>query len=209
MIFRILKFPNLQNATCCANCRVTAYTNRILTSFYDIELTNAELKNRATRAMGLKQECPNRTAGRHCHALRFKHRMLMIILNEIPLIDPLFAPAPHNTLQDAPEPAPPALVEPTRDTATQTPARPPPNRASCPVCFEPLENAEHTMATTCGHVLCMQCYTTMAQHHAERPWDPRETPEQREMLDGAILLCPVCRKPDSDPRLIYLTMSHH
>ena len=97
MIFRIIKFPNLQNATCCANCRVTAYTNRILISFYDIELTNAELKNRATRAMGLKQECPNRTAGRHCHALRFKHRMLMIILNEIPLIDPLFAPAPRNT----------------------------------------------------------------------------------------------------------------
>ena len=55
--------------------------------------------------------------------------------------------------------------------------------------------------------MCMECYATMARHHAERPWDPLESAEERERMDGAILVCPVCRKTDSDPRLIFLTMN--
>ena len=195
------------DATCGANCKVAAYANRALASYYDISISNAQLKHRAARAMNLKQKCPNREAGRPCLALRFKHRLLMIILNEIQLDDPLFPPAPsRHTLQAAPQQQPPTPAK-HQDAGTQTTPTAPKNRAACPVCFEALEQAEHTMATTCGHVMCINCYTTMAQHHADRPWDPTETPEERAIMDGAILVCPVCRKPDSDPRLIYLTMN--
>ena len=210
-------FPNTEPAHCVHGCNVAKYTNKIIASFYDPAISDHTLKDRARRAMGLRQNCPRRDQNRPCRAMAFKHLLLMRILNELPahpnpeeLAPPEALVPPETALQqlrlDEPEP-----VDATGDAPAEAPAesstpisRKPPV-LSCPICFDSLvETDEQVLALDCGHILCHECFIPLLEEDEPNPHElAQDLSEDEDTLKGLFVPCPVCRKRCKKPRRLY------
>ena len=111
-------FPNTEPAHCVHGCGIANYCNKIIESFYDPNISDDTLRDRARRAMGLRQECPRRRQNRPCRAMAFKHLLLMRILNQLPN-----NPEPPAATPGPPVPAP----------AAEAPAATPPEPQTSPI----------------------------------------------------------------------------
>ena len=224
-------FPTTEPARCTNGCGIAKFTNKIIASFYDPNIDDHTLRDRARRAMRMRQACPLREQNRPCRAMAFKHLMLMRILNELPAgpaQGPQHIPQAAEPIAPPPEAvAPPALevalqqldleetehVDAAGDPPAEAPAehstpisRPPATPTlACPVCFDSLvEISEPILALDCGHILCHECFVPMLEEDEPNPHElVQDLSDDEDTLHGLFVPCPVCRRKCNRPRRLF------